>query len=452
MRTRFYAIALALGLGLGTGACSDFLTGPKLSDNPNRPTVANNANLLVSAETNLALQSEGHMARTICIWMQQCAGTSKQYLALGEYIVGDDDYIFEWQDAYTRGGLLDLRRIQHTALADADSAYAGVAYVLEAWLIGQTTDAWGDIPYSQAVDSTIATPAPDPQQDVYAALQAKLDTAVVFLATQTAPPTGEDLVYEGDVAKWTELAHTLKARLYLHTAERAGLSAYQAAFNEASLGISAADSSGDYITYHSGALTESNLWHQFVIVWEQYVSAGKALVDLLNTTPTADPRLADYFAQNSSGQYVGVNPGQGLASDPSELSDTRLAPAFRQPLVTYVENQLILAEASWQIAGGGGAGNAAAQPYVNAARAAEGGLASIPVTGLTTIMTEKYIALFQNPEVWNDYKRTCFPALVPASGATQIPARLTYPLTERNANPSIPDGGPLRNWNDPNGC
>jgi starch-binding outer membrane protein, SusD/RagB family len=450
MRQHFYAIGLGLGLGLGATGCSDFLTGPKLTDNPNRPTVANNANLLVSAETNLALQSEGHMARTICIWMQQCAGTSKQYLALGQYIVGDDDYIFEWQDAYTRGGLLDLRRIQHNALDAADSAYGGVAKVLEAWLIGQTTDVWGDIPYSTAVDSTVAAPTLDPQEEVYAALQAKLDTAIAFLATTTAPPQGEDLVYEGDVAKWTELAHTLKARLYLHTAERVGLPAYQAAFTEASSGISAADGSGDYLTYHSGSLTESNLWNQFVNVWAQYVSAGKFLVDLLNT-PTPDPRLDEYFKENSSGQFVGVNPGQGLASDPSELSDARLAPDFRQPLVTYVENQLILAEAAWQVAGGGGAGNTAAQPYLDAARSAQG-LSSTPVTGLETIMTEKYIALFQNPEVWNDYKRTCIPALVPAGGASQIPARLTYPLTERNANPSIPDGGPQRNWNDPNPC
>jgi len=449
MRTRFYAIALGLGLGLGTGGCGDFLTGPKLSDNPNRPTVANNANLLVSAETNIALQSEGHLARTVCIWMQQCAGTSKQYQALGEYIVGDDDYIYEWQDAYTRGGLLDLRRIQHDALDEADSAYAGVAKVLEAWLIGQTADAWGDIPYSEAVDSTIAAPSPDPQQDVYAALQAKLDTAIVFLATPTAPPQGEDLVYGGDVTKWTELAHTLKARFHLHTAERVGPTAYQAAFTEASSGISAPDSSGDYLTYHSGSLTESNLWNQFVNVWAQYVSAGKFLVDLLNTAPP-DPRLDDYFEENSSQQFVGVNPGQGVASDPSELSEVRLAPEFRQPLVTYVENQLILAEASWQIAGGGGAGNAAAQPYLDAARTAQG-LPSKAITGIETIMTEKYIALFQNPEVWNDYKRTCIPALTPASG-TRIPARLTYPLTERNANPSIPNGGPQRNWNDPNPC
>ena len=63
-----------------------------------------------------------------------------------------------------------------------------------------------------------------------------------------------------------------------------------------------------------------------------------------------------------------------------------------------------------------------------------------------------YIALFQNMEVWNDYKRTCLPALTPATGASQIPVRLVYPLSERTANPSIPGSGPARNWNDPNPC
>src|SRR4051794_3417894 len=108
MRLRITAVALALGLGLGSSACSDFLTGPKLGDNPNRPTTASRANLLVSSLTNLTFQSEGHMVRTICIWMQQCSGTNKQYLSLGSYIVGDDDYYSDWSDAYVRGGLLDL--------------------------------------------------------------------------------------------------------------------------------------------------------------------------------------------------------------------------------------------------------------------------------------------------------------------------------------------------------
>ncbi len=451
MRKRFTAIALALGLGIGTGACSDFLTGPKLSDNPNRPTVANNANLLVSAETNLSFQSEGHLARTVCIWMQQCSGTNKQYQALGTYIVGDDDYFVDWQDAYIRGGLLDLRRIEHTSLATADSAYAGVAYVLEAFLIGQTADVWGDIPYSQAAESTIAAPVLDPQQLVYTTIQAKLDTAIVFLATATAAPLGEDVVYGGNLTKWTALANTLKARFYLHTVEPATnkTAVYDSVAKYAALGISATDSSGDYRTFHTSATTSSNLWHQFSISWPQYLSAGKFLVDLLNST--ADPRVSRYFAPNSSNAFVGADPGQGFSGDLSAQSAALLAPDYLQPLATYVENQLILAEAAWNLAGGGAAGNAAAQANVNNARAAQG-LPTKPVTGLVTIMTEKYIALFENMEVWNDYKRTCVPVLTPGGGATAIPGRLAYPLSERNANTSIPNGGPTRNWNDPNGC
>jgi hypothetical protein len=101
------------------------------------------------------------------------------------------------------------------------------------------------------------------------------------------------------------------------------------------------------------------------------------------------------------------------------------------------------------------------------------------VAGLTgaalfqEIMTEKYIALFQNIEVWSDYKRTCIPALTPAGGAAQIPGRLLYSQDERNANPNIPAPGATasasnytaappngflqtnslgRNWDDPNPC
>src|SRR5262245_18841122 len=369
MRKYLAAIALALGLGIGTSACSDFLTGPKLSDNPNRPTVANNANLLVSAETNLSFQSESHLARTVCIWMQQCSGTNKQYNSLGLYITGDDDYYYDgWIDAYTRGGLLDLRRIEHDALEVADSAYAGVAYVLEAWLMGQTSDVWGDIPYSQAADSTVAHPAPYPQQVVYQTVQAKLDTAIIFLGTTTAPPGGEDLVYEGDVTKWAALANTLKARFYLHTAERDG-TAYQKAFTAASAGI--ADTSGDYRAFHTDATTESNLWHQFVAVgWPQHLSAGKFLVDLLNLA--SDPRLPLYFAENSDGVFVGAAPGQNVSVNPSELSETRLDAAFRQPFVTFVENELILAEAAFRI------GDASAQTHLDNARTAQG-LPTIPL-------------------------------------------------------------------------
>jgi hypothetical protein len=346
--------------------------------------------------------------------------------------------------------LIDLRLLQRQALATHDSAYAGVAKVLEAWLIGTAADVWGDIPYSQAADSTVAIPALDPQQQVYAALESKLDEAIASMNASNpggSPPGVEDLVYGGDLAKWTALANTLKARYYLHTAERRGAPAYTAARAAAAIGI--ANPSGDYLAYHSSSATESNLYFQFTTQWQDYLSAGKALLDLLQST--ADPRLSEYFAPNASGNFVGAAPGEDVGVSPSPLSATHLNPSFRQPLATWAENQLIIAEAANQTGD-----DVTARASLDAVRA-DAGLGPIGggVSGaalLQAIMTEKYIRLFQSPEVWSDYRRTCLPALTPAPGSTFIPARLVYPLSERNANTSIPDGGPLQNWNDPNPC
>jgi starch-binding outer membrane protein, SusD/RagB family len=451
MRNGFATALLALGTGLGLFGCGDFLTGPKLSDNPNRPVTATNANLLVASQTDLAFFLEGHLGRTICVWMQQCAGTRLQYNSLGIYIVGDDDYIFSWYNVYDNGGLVDLRLLQRQALATDDSAYAGVAKVLEAWLIGTAADVWGDVPYSQAADSTVATPALDPQQQVYTELQATLDAAIASMNASNPgghPPGLEDLVYAGDLAKWTALANTLKARYYLHTAEALGTPAYAAALTAAAGGI--ADPTGDYLAYHSSASTESNLYFQFTTSWPDYLSAGSALLNLLQST--SDARLSEYFAPNDAGNFVGANPGDiTTGGSRSPLSSTRLDPAFLQPLATWAENQLIIAEAANQTGDDGTARTSLNAVLTDAGRTPVGsGVSGAPL--LQAIMTEKYIRLFQNPEAWSDYRRTCIPALTPASGSSSIPARLAYPLSERNANPSIPDGGPLQNWNDPNPC
>jgi hypothetical protein len=450
MGKRIATAMLGLGAGLGISGCGDFLTGPKLSDNPNRPVAATNANLLVASQTNLSGIMEGHLGRTICVWMQQCAGTRLQYNSLGQYIVGDDDYFIPWSQIYGPGGLVDLRLLQRQASATGDSAYAGVAKVLEAWYVGLAADAWGDIPYSQAADSTFPTPALDPQDQVYAALQTKLDEAIASMNATSpggSPPGIEDLVYGGDLAKWTALAHTLKARYYLHTAELVGAPAYAAALAEAASGI--ADPSGDYLAYHSAASTESNIYFQFTTQWQDYLSAGKALLDLLQST--GDPRLSEYFDSTASGNFVGADPGEDIGVSPSPLSATHLDPSFRQPLATWAENQLIIAEAANQTGD-----DLTARARLDAVRA-DAGLGPIGggVSGpalLQAIMTEKYIRLFQNPETWSDYRRTCIPALVPAPGSTFIPARMVYPLSERNANSSISDGGPLQNREDTNPC
>jgi hypothetical protein len=167
-----------------------------------------------------------------------------------------------------------------------------------------------------------------------------------------------------------------------------------------------------------------------------------------------DPRLAAYFDPVTGTTYRGANQfGVAPAGGTSNLDrETRTVLTFRQPFITWAENQLIIAEASFQL----GTGNPLAN--LNAVRTAVG-LPALPgpVT-LADIAIEKYIVNFQNIEAYNDWKRTCFPRLTPGgqnnTSAADIPARLPYALTERQANPNIPapNAAPTRNWNDPNAC
>ena len=96
---------------------------------------------------------------------------------------------------------------------------------------------------------------------------------------------------------------------------------------------------------------------------------------------------------------------------------------------------------------------------MNAVRTAVGGLSTLTAVTLQDIMLEKYIAQFQNIDVWNDFKRTCFPLVKPYQNNAEVPGRLPYGSAERTANPNLPlpseypakttGAAQLRNWNDP---
>lgn len=53
------------------------------------------------------------------------------------------------------------------------------------------------------------------------------------------------------------------------------------------------------------------------------------------------------------------------------------------------------------------------------------------------IMTQKYIALFCQSEVWSDYRRTNLPELTPTNGPN-LPVRFHYPELEYTLNKNAP--------------
>jgi hypothetical protein len=266
-------------------------------------------------------------------------------------------------------------------------------------------------------------------------------------------------VYGGDADSWIALAHTLKARFFLHTAEVVGAPAYASAIAEANLGISSND--GDYeANFSNNSEGESNPWFQF-----SDGDGGTGRAGDLSALPShldsllrgSDPRDTVYFAS-----IVGIDTSN---ANQSFFSSERLAPTFPQPFVTYNENLLIRAEAEFMTGATGAALTdlnleraAWAIPFNTPTAAWHSKVILAPVGSATlqAIMTEKYILMFQNIEAWNDYKRTCIPALTPIGGGVNgvIPGRLLYPLSERQTNSNIPLPGqqPARNANDPNPC
>lgn len=429
------------------GCKGDFLSGPKLTTDPNKQQETRTPDqFFVPIQANTWFLNEGQLARATAIWHQEMAGVQRQFASVDIYSQGEADLPTEWSSFYTGGGIVDARKLQVQVAALGDKRYLGIAKIYEAWLIGTAADVWGDVPYSEAA-GTVATPKLDKQMDIYAAVETLLTSAIADLTAGVgAGPKSADLVYGGSASKWIDFAHTLRARYYLHQAEVTPAN-YALALAEAQLGIKQGN---DYVAFHSEAPAESNQWYQFQVVDRSgYMLAGEALIDTLKNRN--DPRLALYFGKNGAGQFVGSKPGEYNDQTASDLSDTRLLPDFRQPFVTWRENQLIIAEASSKTAN-----DANALAALNAERT-DVGLAPVALAGAAlyqAIMTEKWIEDFQKIEVFQDYNRSCFPKLIPATGATAIPGRFIYPDVERNSNPNIPapSAQPARNQNDPNAC
>jgi starch-binding outer membrane protein, SusD/RagB family len=442
MRLRMPSALVAVAISsLVTSSCTDgYFEGPRLNENPNKPSTAAADQQFVGFQAFTFASLTGDVNRVISLWMQQMAGTGRQWAGYDQYTVTENDFTMD--DFYAQGGLVDIRGV--ASKVESDKLYLGIAQTWEALLMDMTSDVWGDIPYSQAVGDSIH-PQLDPQIDVHNALLALADQGLTNINAGGTGPNAADLVYGGDKTKWAQAAHTLKARMYMHLGETDATS-YAKALTETNSGISSA--ANDFTTYHSSTTGEANHWNQFRIQRGTDISAGKFLVDLMKQRN--DPRLTAYFSPGASagGQIIGARPGQEFDGSQAWLSATRGAAEFRQPLLTFAENQLIRAEAQFRTGA-----QPAALATLNGYRALVGlpalsGLAGAPL--LTAILEEKYVALFQNTEVWNDYRRTCYPNLTPASG-TFIPARLVYGTDERRANPNIPSPSqqPRRNQDDP---
>ncbi len=418
---------LLMGLVLTAFSCEDFLGGD-FNQDPNKPATVPITGILPQVQISLADTYGGSFSRWNSMFTQQVEGVARQWSAFNQYAIQPVRFDDAMNDLY-ENVLVEIQPIKAEATEQGYNHYLAVTQVLEAFFMMISVDVWGDIPYTEAgLGAENFNPVYDDDQAVYTAAFNLLTSSETLFgqAAGAVAPGSEDLYYGGDVDAWLLAINALQARYYLHIGDYASaLTEAQASFTERA----------DNMSYQYGAAPDGGQWHRF-----------------------NDGRTGDIeFHDNSMGALLtSLNDDDRLAVLDVTFTPTGhpyLVAEYRQDLISYREIQFIIAESAFRL----GQAATAHAAYLEAISASfeelgfEGdgaeytayvGQAAIdPGSGSLTlnhIMTQKYIGLFVQPEVFNDWRRTGIPSLTPVSG-TAIPRRWNYGFNEYLFNANAPD-------------
>ena len=443
MKHKITALFLGLALLLGINSCEDYFGD--INVNPNVPTDVPPSVLLPSIEVAVADLTGGDMSRFSAVLVSHVRGVARQWTSIDNYsFIVPSNFDNAWRYNLYAGILQDARILKEKAAAEGAAYYVGIADVLMAysWMMG--TDVWDDMPFTEAFQGTdIQQPAFDSQEFIYGKIDDMLAEAVSSLSGAGGDllPGGDDIIYGGDATKWLKAAHAVAARAALHRALMDPNKFYGDVLTHVADGFtSGAD---DMRLQYTTGPTSAAPWYRFNRDRTgdiQMFSADKP--SKLNDIMTAlnDPRLAAYSA---------------------DFSDFDNHPYFRAdrayPLITYYEQKFMEAEALMMTGGDATALHDAfvagiqasfdamgmdATDYIAAVDPGEGNVT------MDDIMTQKYIAMYTEPEVYNDWRRTNIPELMPNSGST-IPYRFPYPSSELTLNLNTPAVDGLNAITDP---
>ncbi len=360
-------------------------------------------------------------------------------------------------------------------LVEQDAAAAGetsnniqaVAKIMKGHLFFELTSIWGDVPFTEALDGVeYPTPNFDSQETVLEGVVTLMDEAMDLI--DAMPSTGNfdfssgDLIFNGDINRWRELANSIKIRTLMlirnvNASESNAETRLATAFTEATV------SSPVFLKYE-GTSTATNAYFdiikQFLGPSNEDPSNGlpfgpaPALLNFLNANN--DPR-ANLWINNPSlpAADYGTFPSgttEAIFSDNllrADYPDIYFLPSeidlYRAELIldgvltgnaqTAFEDGVRYAVNYWGGNIDGFSGTAVSATDVDAF-----------ITGLGTVSLQKiheqlWLEAFLRPVVaWNTVRRTGTPALSPPPGAaiTTILKRFDYPPDEVAANPNTP--------------
>ncbi len=450
---------LLLGLMIFSSCDKDF---EEINTNPNESTAVPSGLLLA----DIIRVAQNNMYDTFVggdmgsCWAQQIAKV--QYNDEARYVPRPSviqDLVWKglWEDVVG-----DARAMYNLAVDEEDTAMQGVALVMQAYGLGILTDAFGMIPYTDALQSAESnfSPSYDSQEVVYDGILSLLDEANTHLAAggSLSFPTS-DLIYGGNVGNWQKFANSLKFRSLMRISAKRDVSAALTELMSRPMFTSNANEAKlDYLSAEPNA---NPIFERIIQGNRNEWKANEVLVNML--IENNDPRLAVYVGQNDEGEYRGKPSGlRDVPNDTysyanvSPLGSAILNPNAPGYLMSYAQLSFLMAEAAQN----GWIPADAATHYYNGIAASFGtqrtnleetesydlmgdyaayiSQGSVAYNGsLEQIGEQAWLALFpQGFESWTEWRRTGFPALSPAleGEIDQIPSRYTYPGIEQSVN------------------
>jgi hypothetical protein len=477
MKINIKKIVFGLALAMtGLSSCKKFVD---INDDPTRLKDPDASLVLPAAQGRLGFTMGSDIHRFTALWVQQFAaqgGGAAQPTQYDKYAVGEGDINNTWEATFA-GTLADLQKVIEKTKATSPK-YAGVAELVKAYVYQTHVDAFGDLPYSEAIGyEANLKPKFDGSSAIYDNLFGLIDEGIADIkkASLLAPAT-DDLFYGGDMDKWERFGNALKLRMYIHYFSTNGTAADA---TKAKTGITAilagnkllrANTDNFQMRFLTSA-NQTNPIHQFEGSRPNQFFPSKTLVDIMNAK--SDSRRNSFFTLQGTA-YVGATNGNGDVVISTAFS--RMSTYLRGKLsagaysgeapirmLTFAEQNQILAEYFARTNGGNDlltadtyykagitASFASAIEFSDATEAAAvtGGLTTYLAStngtlatgnALQKIIEEKFVSNFGVAiEPWTDWRRTGFPALSPVSPATAIPRILPYSFNERSYNPNTP--------------
>jgi len=379
-----------------------------------------------------------------------------------------------WDAAYLN--LANYNALQKLTAGDPNQGYyTAIALIMKSFVYQRVVDLFNNAPYSEALNTANTTPKYDKAADIYDSLLNNLNTAIALISTTagnsnaTAVDAKFDVMFKGNMAKWTKFAKTVKLKLLMRLTAvdegkiKAGLSGmstgdFLGAGENASVnpGYSTASSAQENPLYLNIALNAAGQSGTNNVYWR----ANSYAVNFYKNNN--DPRIGYFYLPNKAGEYKGRKVGSVASGEGNDIISAVNGPGVAKSatqdavIIGAYESLLLQAEAvqrgyltgsaadlykagveqSFIMLGGTAA---QADTYIAQDNAKVNFTAS--TNKISTIITQVWAASMAiDPlESFSNWRRTGYPSDLdvsdyPGSQATHIPYRFPYPQSETSYN------------------